>query len=66
MFNGDNYTTKHMYAWGDQYVTKPFWCRFIFHRNEAGNKAEEAVSVASFISSSLWYVNGIQLAKFRT
>ena len=23
MFNGDNYTTKHMYAWGDQYVTKP-------------------------------------------
>ena len=23
MFNGDNNTTKHMYAWRDQYVTKP-------------------------------------------
>ena len=28
------------------------------------NETEDVVSVVSFISSFLWYVNGLQLAKF--
>jgi hypothetical protein len=57
MFNGDNYTIKHMYAWGDQYVIKPKLnlsisegVKYCFHNNFFKNKTIRCLLLSNMVS----------------